>query len=144
MANNSQQTKKFDSDADIRRKLDVFVNKSDKEAKQAVTKAAKLYEGNLKANTPVHKKQTHKQHAKDVTKISNFSRNATYPEKIVGFDMGKKRSDGGWYIHFPDVGTEIRGEVGQPAQHFIERTHEMSKAPILAIYKHAMRNIFDE
>ncbi|PTL05754.1 hypothetical protein BUZ15_14830, partial [Staphylococcus gallinarum] len=42
-------------------------------------------------------------HAKDVTKISNFQRDNLRPTKEVGYDKGKSRADGGWYIHFPDI-----------------------------------------
>ncbi|MBL0846529.1 hypothetical protein JJQ58_00865 [Mammaliicoccus fleurettii] len=132
--------RKYDSDADISRKLDMLVVRSEKKAKQAVTQAAKIYEQTLIANTPVHKRQTHTTHAKDVTKISNFKAGETYPVKTVGFNSNQ---DNGWYIHFPDIGTEVRGTVGQPGQHFIRKTQIMSKPPIMAIYTKAVEDIFD-
>ncbi|ALN76066.1 HK97-gp10 family putative phage morphogenesis protein [Staphylococcus agnetis] len=136
--------RRYDSDKDISDKINKLVFKSDKKAKQAVNKAAKLYQGNLIVNTPVHAREFKRSHAKDVTKISNFLRDETYPAKEVGYDKGKKRKDSGWYIHFPDVGTKPSNRsVGQPPQHFLRRTHEMSKGPILAIYTQAVSEILD-
>lgn len=132
--------KRYDSDADISRKLDILVVRSEKKAKQAVTQAAKTYEGILKSNTPVDAKQTHTTHAKDVTKISNFKTDETHPIKQVGFMSNR---DNGWYIHFPDVGTKVKGTVRQPPQHFLRKTQIMSKPPILAIYEKAVEDIFD-
>ncbi|AID01517.1 hypothetical protein BE24_05300 [Staphylococcus xylosus] len=134
---------RYDSDRDISEKLNKLVWQSEKEAKNAVTKATKLYQSNLIMNTPVAVKKTHSAHAKDVTKISGFKRDSTYPVKEVGYDKAKSRKDAAWYIHFPDVGTSIRGTVGQPPQHFLRKTHEMSKGPILAIYMQAFRDMLD-
>lgn len=136
--------KRFDSDKDISDKLRKLVINSEKEAKKAVTKSAKIYEANIRANTPVHKRQTHSSHAVEVLKISNFKRDSFVPTKTVGFDMGQKRKDAGWYIHFPDIGTEpSKRSLGQPPQHFMRRSYEMSKAPILAVYNKALRDILD-
>ncbi|MEX2956501.1 HK97-gp10 family putative phage morphogenesis protein [Staphylococcus pasteuri] len=134
---------RYDSDNDISDKLRKLMINSEKYAKQAVTKAAKVYEGNIASNTPVHERQTHSTHAIEVLKISNFQRDQFNPTKEVGFDKGRKRSDSGWYIHFPDIGTTINGSVGQPPQHFMRRSQEMSRAPILAIYKNAVRKMMD-
>ncbi|MGT2556494.1 HK97-gp10 family putative phage morphogenesis protein [Staphylococcus haemolyticus] len=135
---------RYDSDKDISDKIRKLVINSEKQSKQAVTKAAKLYKANIEANTPVHKRQTHSTHAIEVLKISNFSRDELNPTKTVGFDKGRKRKDAGWYIHFPDVGTRpSTRSMGQPPQHFMRRSLEMSKAPILAIYKEAVRNMVD-
>lgn len=134
---------RYDSDSDISDKLRKLMINSEKEAKQAVTKASKVYESNLRTNTPVHERQTHSTHAIEVIKVSNFQRDRFSPTKEIGFDKGRKRSDSGWYIHFPDIGTTINGSVGQPPQHFMRRTQEMSKAPILAIYKDAVRKMMD-
>ncbi|REI31454.1 HK97-gp10 family putative phage morphogenesis protein [Staphylococcus felis] len=134
----------YDSDKDISDKLRKLVMRSEREAKKAVTKAAKVYKGNIRINTPVHEKQTHKQHAVEVLKISNYERDSFVPTKEVGFDKGKKRADGGWYIHFPDIGTKpSKRTLGQPPQHFMRRSMDMSKAPILEIYKKALEDIFD-
>lgn len=135
--------KRYDSDKDISDKLRKLVIRSEKKAKQAVTKAAKVYEANIRTNTPVHHKQTHSTHAFDVLKTSNFKRDSFNPTKEVGFDKGNTRKDAGWYIHFPDIGTTINGTVGQPPQHFMRRSYEMSKAPILAIYTKAVEDMFD-
>ncbi|ASN69516.1 putative head-tail joining protein [uncultured Caudovirales phage] len=134
---------RYDSDNDISDKLRKLMINSEKQAKQAVTKAAKVYESNIASNTPVHSKQTHSTHAIEVLKISNFQRDSLNPTKEVGFDKGRKRTDSGWYIHFPDIGTTINGTVGQPPQHFMRRSQEMSKAPIYAIYKEAVRKMMD-
>ena len=50
---------RYDSDKDISDKIRKLVINSEKQSKQAVTKAAKLYKANIEANTPVHKRQTH-------------------------------------------------------------------------------------
>lgn len=134
---------RYDSDKDISDKLNKLIWQSEREAKKVVTKAAKLYQSNLIMNTPVAVTQTHNGHAKDVTKVSGFKRDSTYPVKEVGYDKAKSRKDAAWYIHFPDVGTTIRGTVGQPPQHFLRRTHEISKGPILAMYTKALEDILD-
>ena len=136
-------SKQYDSDKDISDKIRRLVINSEKQSKQAVTKAAKLYKTTIEANTPVHKRQTHSSHAIETLKISNFKRDEMNPTKEIGFDKGRKRADAGWYIHFPDVGTTIDGTVGQPPQHFMRRSQELAKAPILAIYKDAVRNMAD-
>lgn len=136
-------TKRGDSDKDISDKLNKLIWESEKKARKAVTEASKTYEGILKMNTPVSDIQSHSNHARDVTKISNFQRDETYPKKEVGYQMGKSRKESGWYIHFPDVGTKVRGTVRQPAQHFLRKTHEQAKVPILAIYHKAARDMFD-
>ncbi|KKI52954.1 Phage capsid and scaffold [Staphylococcus equorum subsp. equorum] len=136
-------TKRRDSDKDISDKLNKLIWESEKKARKAVTDASKTYEGILKMNTPVSDKQTHSDHARDVTKISNFQRNEAYPKKEVGYQMGKSRKESGWYIHFPDVGTKVKGKVGQPPQHFLRKSHEQAKGPVLAIYYKAMEDVFD-
>ncbi|PWZ97844.1 hypothetical protein DD924_11475, partial [Staphylococcus pseudintermedius] len=88
----------YDSDKDISNKIKKLIINSEKEAKQAVTKAAKVYKLNIEANTPVHKRQTHSTHAIEVLKISNFNHDEFDPTKTVGFDKGRKRKDAGWYI----------------------------------------------
>ncbi|EJL9346245.1 hypothetical protein NM919_001252 [Staphylococcus pseudintermedius] len=134
----------YDSDKDISNKIKKLIINSEKEAKQAVTKAAKVYKLNIEANTPVHKRQTHSTHAIEVLKISNFNHDEFAPTKTVGFDKGRKRKDAGWYIHFPDIGTRpSKRSMGQPPQHFMRRSMEMSKAPILAIYENAVRDMVD-
>lgn len=135
--------KRYDSDKDISDKLRKLVINSEKYSKQAVTKASKIYASNLAINTPVHKRQTHSTHAVDIIKASSFQRESFTPTKEIGFDMGRKRKDAGWYIHFPDIGTTINGTMGQPPQHFMRRTQEMSKAPILAVYEDAVRKMID-
>lgn len=136
-------TKRRDSDKDISDKLNKLIWQSEREAKKAVTNAAKTYEGILKMNTPVSDKQTHSDHARDVTKISNFQRDEAYPKKEVGYQMGKSRKESGWYIHFPDVGTKVHGTVRQPAQYFLRKSREQAKGPALAIYRKAAEDMFD-
>lgn len=136
-------TKRRDSDKDISDKLNKLIWESEKQAKRAVTNASKTYEGILKVNTPVSNKQTHSDRARDVTKISNFQRDESYPKKEVGYQMGKSRKESGWYIHFPDVGTKVNGTVRQPAQHFLRKAHEQAKGPIREIYRQAMEDVFD-
>ncbi|OCX38213.1 hypothetical protein KV47_02565 [Staphylococcus haemolyticus] len=74
---------RYDSNKDISDKIRKIVINSEKQSKQAVTKAAKLYKANIEANTPVHKRQTHSTHAVEVLKISNFSRDELNPTKTV-------------------------------------------------------------
>lgn len=136
-------TKRRDSDKDISDKLNKLIWESEKKARKAVTDASKTYEGILKMNTPVSDKKTHSDHARDVTKISNFQRDEAYPKKEVGYQMGKSRKESGWYIHFPDVGTKVRGKVGQPPQHFLRKSREQAKGPVLAIYRKAAEDMFD-
>lgn len=132
--------KKYDTDADISRKLNILIMNSEKIAKKATTDAAKVYAKNLRSNTPVFRHQTHDTHAIEVIKTTGFLQDRSSPTKEVGFS---KKGDNGWYIHFPNVGTKIHGTVRQRPQHFAERTFEMSKAPILAIYENAVRRMFN-
>lgn len=133
----------FDDDKDITEKLNKLVWQSEKEAKRAVNDVVKYYEFNLFMNTPTDKRQTHNAHARDVIKSSNFLRDRPYPVKKVGYDKAKSRRDAAWYIHFPDVGTSVRGTVGQPPQHFLRKTHEMTKPIALQIYRNALRKTLD-
>ncbi|MDW4271874.1 hypothetical protein QI096_02775 [Staphylococcus saprophyticus] len=136
-------TKRRDSDKDISDKLNKLLFQSEKEAKKAVNDVVKYYEFNLYMNTPVSDRQTHTKHARDVIKHSNFLGGRVNPAKEVGYDKGKSRKDAGWYIHFPDVGTKIEGRVGQPPQHFLRKTHEMTKPIALQIYRNAVEKMID-
>lgn len=133
--------KKYDTDADISRKINLLIANSEKLAKRATTEAAKVYANNLRSNTPVYEKQTHDTHAIEVIKTSGFLQDRSAPTKEVGFS---RKGDNGWYIHFPDVGTKVHGTVRQRPQHFAERSFQMSKAPILVIYENAVRKMFDD
>lgn len=135
--------KRYDSDKDISDKLRKLVIRSEKKAKQAVTQAAKFYADTIRLNTPVHHKQTHTTHAVDVIKVSNFQGESFIPTKTVGFEVAKSRKDAGWYIHFPDIGTQINGSVGQPPQHFMRRSQELARGPIYTIYHNAVEDMFD-
>lgn len=136
-------TKRRDSDKDISEKLNKLIWQSEKQAKKAVNDVAKYYAFNLFMNTPVSERQLHNKHAREVIKTSNFLSDRVYPVKEVGFDKGKTRKDAGWYIHFPDVGTKVRGTVGQPPQHFLRKTHEMTKPIALQIYRNAVEKMID-
>ncbi|MCD8896592.1 HK97-gp10 family putative phage morphogenesis protein [Mammaliicoccus sciuri] len=117
---------KFDTDTDIENAIYKLVAKSEREAKKAVTQAANLFEATLVSNTP---KDTGK--AVSTTKQSNFKGGNTIPTKEVGY--------GSWYIHFPNVGTRVKGTVRQPAQRFQEKSILQTKDQILNIYKQALR-----
>lgn len=117
---------KFDTDTDIENAIYKLVAKSEREAKKAVTEAANLFEATLVSNTP---KDTGK--AVSTTKESNFKGGNTIPTKEVGY--------GSWYIHFPNVGTRVKGTVRQPAQRFQEKSILQTKDQILNIYKQALR-----
>ncbi|MCD8872127.1 HK97-gp10 family putative phage morphogenesis protein [Staphylococcus gallinarum] len=133
----------YDSDKDITEKLNKLMWQSEREAKKAVNDVVKYYEFNLFMNTPTAKRKTHTAHARDVIKTSNFLRDRPYPVKEVGYDKARTRKDAAWYIHFPDVGTEIRGTVGQPPQHFLRKTHEMTKPIALQLYTNAVSRMLD-
>lgn len=117
---------KFDTDTDIENAIYKLLAKSEREAKKAVTQAANLFEATLVSNTP---KDTGK--AVSTTKQSNFKGGNTIPTKEVGY--------GSWYIHFPNVGTRVKGTVRQPAQRFQEKSMLQTKDQILNIYKQALR-----
>ncbi|WP_436895168.1 HK97-gp10 family putative phage morphogenesis protein [Mammaliicoccus sciuri] len=117
---------KFDTDTDIENAIYKLLAKSEREAKKAVTQAANLFEATLVSNTP---KDTGK--AVSTTKQSNFKGGNTIPTKEVGY--------GSWYIHFPNVGTRVKGTVRQPAQRFQEKSILQTKDQILNIYKQALR-----
>lgn len=120
---------KFDTDADIENAIYKLLAKSEREAKKSVTQAANLFEATLVSNTP---KDTGK--AVSTTKQSNFKGGNTIPTKEVGY--------GSWYIHFPNVGTKVKGTVRQPPQHFQEKSILQTKDQILNIYKQALRRAF--
>lgn len=117
---------KFDTDTDIENAIYKLLAKSEREAKKAVTQAANLFEATLVSNTP---KDTGK--AVSTTKQSNFKGGNTIPTKEVGY--------GSWYIHFPNVGTRVKGTVRQPAQRFQEKSILQNIDQILNIYKQALR-----
>ena len=134
----------YDSDKDISDKLNKLIFQSEKEAKKAVNDVVKYYEFNLFMNTPTAKRKTHLAHARDVIKSTNFLRDRPYPVKEVGYDKARTRKDAAWYIHFPDVGTDPSNRtVGQPPQHFLRKTHEMTKPIALQIYSNALRKALD-
>lgn len=136
-------SRRYDSDKDIADKIRKMVINSDKIAKKTVTKAAKYYADTIRLNAPVAPKKTHSTHAVEVIKISNFIGDSFIPTKEVGFDKGKSRKDSGWYIHFPDIGTQPKNTVGQPPQHFMRRSQELAKAPIYDMYYRAAEDMFD-
>lgn len=117
---------KFDTDADIEKAIYQLVAKSEREAKKAVTQAATFFEATLVSNTPRDSGK-----AVSTIKQSNFRSGNTIPTKEVGY--------GSWYIHFPNVGTQVMGKVRQPAQRFQEKTILQSKDQILSIYKESIR-----
>ena len=127
---------RYDSDKDISDKIRKLVINSEKQSKQAVTKGAKLYKANIEANTPVHKRQTHSTHAVEVLKsLISVVMNLIQLKQLVLIKVVNVKMFG-WYIHFPDVGTRPSNRsMGQPPQHFMRRSLEMSKAPILRYIK---------
>lgn len=134
----------FDSNKDISEKLNKLIWQSEKEAKKAVNDVVKYYEFNLFMNTPTAKKQTHTAHARDVIRSSNFLRDYAYPVKEVGYDKARTRKDAAWYIHFPDVGTNPSNRsMGQPPQHFLRRTHHITKPIALQIFRNAVSRTLD-
>lgn len=124
------------TNAEIDAKLNELVVNMEREARKAVKRGGNLVAGRLKQNTPRYKYQTHKTHAADVIGVTNVKMDGNIPTVEVGF---KVQGDSGWYIHFPNGGTTVRGTVGQPPQHFLEKSLIETKKPILALYRYAVK-----
>lgn len=118
------------------------------EANKAVNRAAKLYEARLRQNAPKQKNKKYdsvysdaKNHSADNIKTTRARENDGRPTAKVGFLISRGL---GWYMHFPDGGTEVRGQLHQPAQNFIERTHNETVRPIRALFRNAIKRGFDK
>lgn len=136
----SRQTKGM-TDKEIDAVLDKLIINCERESREAVKRAGNVFAGRLRQNTPVSLNQTHSTHARDVIDITNVKSDRSRPYLEVGYIVN---GDSGWYIHFPDGGTKVRGRVGQPPQHFVEKTILETMKPIKALYRNAIERGFDK
>lgn len=128
------------TDAQINAALDKFIIDCDTQARTSIKRAGRLYSNRLKQNTPVDD-NSERDHAKDNIVVSNIKSEGHIPYLEVGYRV---RGPIGWYIHFPDGGTTVRGTVGQPPQHFIERTIKETERPVKALYRNGLQKAFDK
>lgn len=115
------------------------------ESRKAVNRAAKLYASRLKANAPKNQDPRQKngkwddpRHSADFIKVTNAKYVGTRPQATVGFLATKGL---GWYMHFPDGGTVVRGSIHQKAQNFVERTQHETEGPIRALFYNVLRQV---
>ena len=124
------------SDAEIEAAFDRLAINSQREANKAVNRAARLYAGRLKQNAPRDAHDADGRHSADYITVKNAKMAGLRPEAKVGFTVTKEL---GWYMHFPDGGTTVRGTLHQPAQNFVEKTIRETQGPALALFKQALR-----
>lgn len=135
------------TDAQIDAAMTRLVINCKTEANKAVNRAAKLYEGRLRQNAPrqtgkvYESRNIDKRHSADYIKTTRARENDGRPTAKVGFLVNKGL---GWYMHFPDGGTTVRGTLHQPAQNFIERTQNETMRPIKALFRNAIKRGFDK
>lgn len=124
------------TNAQIDAKLNELVVNMEREARNAVKRGGAVFAGRLKQNTPRHKSKTHATHAADSVSVTNIKMDGNIPTVEIGYQV---QGDTGWYIHFPNGGTTVRGTVGQPPQHFLEKTLIETKKPIQALFRYAVK-----
>ncbi|HJG54053.1 MAG TPA: hypothetical protein K8V95_02565 [Staphylococcus arlettae] len=135
------------TDAQIDAAMTRLVINCQSEANKAVNRAAQLYAGRLRQNAPRQEKEKYeakyvdKRHSADFIKVTRARQNDGRPEAKVGFLVTRGL---GWYMHFPDGGTVVRGTLHQPAQNFIERTQNETVRPIKALFRNAIKRGFDK
>ena len=135
------------TDAQIDAAMTRLVINCQTEANKAVNRAAQLYAGRLRQNAPrqtgkvYESRNIDKRHSADYIKVTNARVNDGRPEAKVGFLVTRGL---GWYMHFPDGGTVVRGTLHQPAQNFIERTQNETVRPIKALFRNAIKRGFDK
>lgn len=135
------------TDAQIDAAMTRLVINCKTEANKAVNRAAKLYEARLRQNAPKQTKKKYegryvdKGHSADYIKTTRARENDGRPTAKVGFLVNRGL---GWYMHFPDGGTTVRGTLRQPAQNFIERTQNETMRPIKALFRNAIKKGFDK
>lgn len=127
------------TDAQIDAALDKFIIDCNTESRKAIKRAGKVYSMRLKQNTPVDKNSNN--HAANNIVVTNITNEGHVPYLHVGYRV---KGPVGWYIHFPDGGTTVRGTVGQPPQHFIERTIKETEKPIKALYRYYLQQAFNK
>ena len=143
----SRKSSKGMTDAQIDAAMTRLVIDCKTEANKAVNRAAQLYAGRLAQNAPrqdgkvYESRNVDKRHSADYIKVTRARENDGRPSAKVGFLVNRGL---GWYMHFPDGGTTVRGTLHQPAQNFIERTHNETVRPIKALFRNAIKKGFDK
>lgn len=128
------------TDAEIDIALTRLVTNCQKEARKAVKYAAVTYSKRLYYNAPQDPDSTN--HSADHIVVTNVRLENERPQAEVGFSI--KGYQYGWYMHFPDGGTIVRGTMGQPAQDFMAKTDKEMFRPIQAIMRAALKKGFDK
>lgn len=145
MSKNIGKSGKEMNDSEIDLAFAEFTIRSERMAKKAVKRAANLYAGRLRQNAPRDENKEGRtfngeyedpRHSADFIKVGNTKLEGASPSAQVGF---LKTKGLGWYMHFPDGGTVVRGSLHQPAQNFIEKTIRETQGPILALFKYELR-----
>lgn len=133
------------SDAQIDQAFVELAVQSRLQAQRAVSKAAKMYAARLSMNAPRNENKQGKlfngeyedpRHSADHIKTTRVKTSGLRPTSQVGF---LKTKGLGWYMHFPDGGTTVRGSIHQPAQNFMEQTDREMFGPIMMVFKDALR-----
>lgn len=127
------------TDSQIDAALDKFIIDCNTQARKAIRRAGRVYSTRLKQNTPVDRGSDN--HAADNIVVSNVKSEGHIPYLEVGYRV---KGPTGWYIHFPDGGTTVRGTVGQPPQHFQERTIREVEKPVKALYRYYLQQAFNK
>lgn len=145
MSKNIGKSGKEMNDSEIDLAFAKFTIDSERMAKKAVKRAADIYAERLRQNAPRNEDKTvsestgkykSPEHSADNIKVGNTRLEGATPSAQVGFLISKGL---GWYMHFPDGGTTVRGSLHQPAQNFIEKTQRETQGPILALFKNELR-----
>lgn len=133
------------NDAKIDAAFDELIFDMQAESKKAVNRAARLYAGRLKANAPKDRDKNNKngkwddpRHSADYIKVTKAKYVGTRAQASVGFLVTQGL---GWYMHFPDGGTVVRGNIHQKAQNFVEKTQHETEGPILALFYNVLRQV---
>ena len=136
------------TDAQIEMAFTKLTTNVQSEATKAVNRAAALYGARLKQNAPRQEgdkysngKYQDSRHSADYIAIKRARIEDGTPQAEVGFRVTKGL---GWYMHFPDGGTVVRGTLHQPAQNFVEKTDRETVGPIKALFKYAVRKGFSK
>lgn len=127
------------TDAEIDAAMTRLSINCEKEARKAVKKGGLVFKGALNMNAPRDPESVN--NSADHIKVTNVKFNNSRPEVGVGFST--KGYQYGWYMHFPNGGTKVRGTMGQPAQLFMEKTEHQTVGTIMAIQYNAIRKAFD-
>lgn len=135
--------KKGMTDLQIELAFDKFVANMEGQAKKSVRAAGNVYAEALKRNAPRNKNPvesggiyTDTRHSADNIILSRLDNTSGRPSIDVGFKLDKGL---GWYMHFPDGGTVVRGTLHQPAQNFMEKTDRETVGIIQKLYRDAIK-----